>query len=222
MKSILYYLVISILHGSTGNSPLQQKKKFYPMSISGTFAIGDLKFSKKIPLQKSKEILNNYYNTCNDSSSEIFSLHCRSTFITNVGNSQYLRINGAQSDSYWSNYFTVGYFSKKSNEKFVSVNIKKFTINEVLELGTGEAKVLSLIGSSPDCILKSAELTVYKYYWFNKNSIDYEQYQIPYYVASFIFKSKKLIKAGFGMFKAERDGDFFPKKYKIVKGKVFQ
>jgi len=126
-------------------------------------------------------------------------------------------IANSKPDGSWSDYFTITYAPPHFNDKYLSIKDSAFSCNRNLMLGITKRQLDDYLMKISDCILESKEATIYKYYWFDYYSLDYEFYNMPCYVASFIFKKNRLVKFGFGLYKAEIDEDFFPPKYKVVK-----
>ena len=142
--------------------------------------------------------------------------------LTNKAHTQYCRLSSSAVDGFWSDYVTIGYIgtTKLLGE---SINLSKlnFTSGNI-KLGIDEKTLMKNLCKKVDCIMLKGNKKVLKYYWIDKNSLDYLAYKIPSYVATFVFEKKKLVKLGFGKYKAELDKEFFPKNYKITKGRIYQ
>ncbi len=142
-------------------------------------------------------------------------------YIFNKDKTQYCRLSSKGTDGSWSDYITVG-ISKKEIAMDIFIDKVAFTSHKYIKVGINEKELRKIVNKIPNCILSKDKMRIIKYYWFNTKSLDYTIYKIPSYVASFIFNNDKLIKFGFGKYKAELDNEFFPKNYKVDKGKIYQ
>jgi hypothetical protein len=142
-------------------------------------------------------------------------------YIFNKDKTQYCRLSSKATDGSWSDYITVG-ITKKEIATGLFFDKPVFTSHQYIKVGINEKRLRKIVNKIPNCILSNGKMRIIKYYWFNTKSLDYSIYKIPSYVASFIFNNDELIKFGFGKYKAELDNDFFPKNYKIAKGKIYQ
>lgn len=117
-------------------------------------------------------------------------------------------ITSSMHGGYWSDYFTVSYAPKKLKGLYLTLKDSSFTCNLKLHLGITKQQLDKYLMKIPNRIINKREFTVYKYYWYDYYSLDYYGYEWPCYVASFVIKNNRLIKFGFGLFRAEIDKDF--------------
>ena len=144
-----------------------------------------------------------------------------SVYILNQNQTEYFRLNSSQTDGYWNDFFTIGILSEKI-DNFLQVANEHFTSHDKIKLGITDTALLNLVNKEPDCILEEKDLKILKYYWIDTNSLSYKAWKIPSYVASFKFKNSKLIKFGFGRYLAELDQEFYPRNFKLSKGKLYK
>jgi hypothetical protein len=141
---------------------------------------------------------------------------------SNKSRTQYFKASGQETDGYWNNYFTIGYNKQISKSNELKTNDAEFVANNFIKLGLTNIMLSKYLEMSPNCILVKGTSKIYKFYWFDKASLNFQQYKTPQYVASFIFEKDILTKFGFGNYLGELDKDFFPKGYKVIKGEVYQ
>lgn len=156
----------------------------------------------------------------NDLSKENF---YKTVFFLNRKKTEYFRMNGKVTDTYWNQYFTVfkSGLGGINNKGIIKTSEIKFITDNGIYLGIDEAAVLKAMKNTPDCILEKGNNKIIKYYWFKEASLNYIAYNIPEYVSSFIFYKNRLIKFGFGEYLAELDPAFKGKEYILRHGKMY-
>lgn len=199
--SIVFFITISY-------AQKKEHKNFRPYLIDNLAEIeGD---SLLVSDFDYKKILSQFEESFEDSLKDFYDFP-GSAIILNKTKSQYIRLNSQTTDGYWSNYFTVGYCNRNLKKRYVKIDIDKFVAHSKIFLGINEKKIFEFLNKKPTIIRNRKNQRLIKFYWYAKESIDYLYYKIPAYSASFIFVNNKLVKFGFGRYKAELDDDFYIK-----------